>query len=78
MTQIMVAFRNFADAPKKQRRKSEVVPVHNMKAYRRSKNIAPFILNLGTRWRLAVNFMTLPRNSRVPWADAGTTSPLRP
>ena len=30
--------------------KSEVVPVHNIKAYRERRGIAPFILNLGARW----------------------------
>ena len=30
---------------------SEVVPVHTMKAYSRSKGIVPLILNLGTRWK---------------------------
>jgi len=30
--------------------------VYTMKAYRRSRGIAPLILNLGTRWRLVVDF----------------------
>ena len=36
--------------------KCEVFPVHAMKAYRRNGNIAPLILNLGTRRRWAVNY----------------------
>jgi len=31
--------------------KGKVVPVVIMKAYRRSRVIAPLILNLGTSWR---------------------------
>ena len=31
--------------------KGKAVPVHTMKAYRGSRGIAPFILNLGTGWR---------------------------
>jgi len=30
--------------------KSEVVSVHNIKAYRGRRGIAPLILNLGARW----------------------------
>jgi hypothetical protein len=30
--------------------KLKVFPVHDMKAYRKRKGIAPFILNLGTGW----------------------------
>jgi hypothetical protein len=30
---------------------NDVFSVHAMKAYRRSRGIAPLILNLGTRWR---------------------------
>jgi hypothetical protein len=43
--------------------KGKVVPVHTMKAYRRSRGMAPFILHLGARWRRVVNFTpkaTLP------------------
>jgi hypothetical protein len=31
--------------------KSKVFLVHAMKAYRRSRGIASFVLNLGTRWK---------------------------
>jgi hypothetical protein len=62
MTKLTVAFRNFANAPKKESRKGEAVPVHTMKAYRGNRSIAPLILNRGTRCRLAVNFTTLPWN----------------
>jgi hypothetical protein len=55
MTKLTVAFRNFANAPKKQGKKSKVVPVHTIEAHRGSGGIATLILNLGTRWRLAFN-----------------------
>ena len=61
----LVAFRNFANAPTKQCRKREVVAVHAMKAYRGSRGKAPLILNLGTRWRLAIYFTALPCNSEL-------------
>jgi hypothetical protein len=32
-------------------KRGEVFPIHAMNAYRRSRAIAPLILNLGTRWR---------------------------
>ena len=32
-------------------KKGKVIPVHALKACRRSRGIAPPILNLGTRWR---------------------------
>ena len=38
---------------------SRVVPVHTLNTYMGSRGIAPHILNLGTRWRLVVNF--------IPW-----------
>jgi hypothetical protein len=37
-------------------RKSKVFPVRAIEAYRRSRGIAPLILNLNTRWRSVVNF----------------------
>jgi len=40
--------------------KGKVVPVHAMKIYRRSRGIAPLILNLGTRLRWVVNFTPQP------------------
>jgi hypothetical protein len=36
--------------------KGKVIPVHAMKAYRRSRGIAPRILNLGTRWTSVLSF----------------------
>ena len=36
-------------------------PVHAMKAFMRSRGIAPLILNLGTRWRWAVSFTPSPQ-----------------
>jgi hypothetical protein len=35
--------------------KCKGVPVHAVRACRGSEGIAPFFLNLGTRWRLVVN-----------------------
>jgi len=34
--------------------KNNTVPVHNMKAQKRSTNRVPHIPNLGTRWRWVV------------------------
>ena len=36
--------------------KNKVVPVHDVKAYRGSRGIAPLIIDLRTRWRWLVNF----------------------
>jgi len=36
--------------------RSKVVPVHTMRAYCWNRGTAPFILNLGTRWRWVVSF----------------------
>jgi hypothetical protein len=36
---------------RKKGKKSEVVHVHAMKAYKESRGRAPLILNPGTRWR---------------------------
>ena len=41
------------------------VQVHATKAYRGSRGAAPLILNLGTRWRWAVNFTSRPIYARV-------------
>jgi len=41
-------------------KKVKVFPVHAMKAYGRSTDIAPPILNLGTNWSSAVNFTPRP------------------
>jgi hypothetical protein len=38
----------------------KVFPVHSMKAYKGSGDMAPLILNLGTKWRWIVNFTLLP------------------
>jgi len=35
--------------------KGNVVPFHIMKAYRLRINVAPFLLNLHTRWNCAVS-----------------------
>ena len=35
---------------------SKVISVHTMRAYKGSRNIAPPILNFGTRWQWVVNF----------------------
>jgi len=37
--------------------KCKVVPVHNMKAYRRTRSTAPITLNLGMRCKWVLNFM---------------------
>jgi hypothetical protein len=39
-------------------RTRRVVPVHAMKIYRRSRGIAPGILNLASKWRWVVKFTT--------------------
>jgi len=36
--------------------KGKVVPVHTMKAYRGARRLPQHLPNLGTRWRLVVNF----------------------
>jgi hypothetical protein len=36
------------------------IPVHVMKAYRRSESLAPLVLILSTRWMWAVSFMPWP------------------
>jgi hypothetical protein len=36
---------------KKKRWKGKFVPVNAIKAYRRRRNLAPLILNTGSRWR---------------------------
>jgi hypothetical protein len=38
----------------------KIVPVHAMKAYRRSRGIAALILNLSTRWKIVVDFTPWP------------------
>jgi hypothetical protein len=40
--------------------KGKVFPVHAMKAYIRSRDVASLMLNLSTRWRWLVNFMPWP------------------
>jgi hypothetical protein len=46
--------------PTEQKLKGKVVPLHAMKSYSGRRGIAPFILNLGSRWRLVVNFTPRP------------------
>lgn len=46
----------------------EVVPVHNVKAYRRTRGIVPLILNLGSRWSRVANFT--PQPLFPPWKDS--------
>jgi hypothetical protein len=41
------------------------VPVHAMKAYKGSTYIAPFILNLGMRWKWVISLMFWPLLSRA-------------
>lgn len=41
----------FGKGKGKHKGKSKVVPVHTLLAYTGSRNIAPFIFNLGTEWR---------------------------
>jgi hypothetical protein len=56
MTKLIVAFLNFAKAPKNEHetrpvylnKKGKFVPVHAMKAYREIRIIALLFLNLGT------------------------------
>jgi hypothetical protein len=43
-----------------QNTKANLSLVHVMKAYGGSSNIAPFTLNLDTRWRRTVSFMLRP------------------
>jgi hypothetical protein len=43
-------------------KKGKVVLLHSMKAYRRSRGIAPLILNLGAIWRRVVNFTPRPHS----------------
>jgi len=50
MTNLIVVFRSFSTAPKK------ASPAHAIKAYSRSRGIAPLIRNLNTRWRRVVKF----------------------
>jgi hypothetical protein len=40
--------------------KSKVFPVHTIKAYGGSRDIAPFIFILGARWTYVDNFTLLP------------------
>ena len=40
--------------------KTNVIPIHAMKAYRRSSGTAPLILNLGARWWWLVNITPRP------------------
>jgi hypothetical protein len=44
-----------------------VVPVHSLKTCRESVGMAPFIVNLGTRWRLVIN--VTPRPPYPPGKD---------
>jgi hypothetical protein len=41
-------------------RKGKIILFYTMKSYRASRDIAAFILDLGTRWTIAVNFMPQP------------------
>jgi hypothetical protein len=56
---LIVAFRNFANAPKKSS------PVHAIKAHSRRRGIAPLIRNLNTRRRRVVK--STPRTSKALW-----------
>ena len=42
--------------------KGKAFCIHALKAYRGSRSMAPFILNLGTRWRWVVSFTRRPQN----------------
>ena len=56
--------------------KSTLVPLHTMKPYRGNGGLAPLILNLGTRWRWAVNCTPRPLYPR-PWSSGlGEKNPL--
>jgi len=44
----------------------KVVPIHTVKAYRGSRDIAPLILNLYIRWRGVVNLHTQATISPPP------------
>jgi hypothetical protein len=37
-------------------KEGKIVPVRVMKAYQRSRGIAPLILNLSSRWKIVVDF----------------------
>ena len=50
----MTAYNEFCvpETPLRERMKKKVkLSVHDMKAYRGSRGIAPLVINLGTRWR---------------------------
>jgi hypothetical protein len=57
--------------------KCKVVPVQAIKAHRGSRRIHPLIINLGKRWKSAVNCMTQPFHSRnkhsvpIAWGRGG-------
>jgi len=36
----------------------KIFPLHSKQAYRGSSSVGPLFLNLGTRWRRVVNFMS--------------------
>jgi hypothetical protein len=60
--------------------KGKVVPVHAMKAYRGSGGIAPFILNLSTRWEVNCQHHTpapspLEKESLVPFEEEAGWAP---
>ena len=45
---------------KEKKKKSASFHVHNMRVYRGSRGVAPFILKLCTRWKRVVNFAPRP------------------
>jgi len=56
--------------------RSKVVPVHVVRAYCRNRGTAPFILDLGTRWRWVVGFTPGKKAALKALQAATTTSPL--
>jgi hypothetical protein len=61
----------FSNGP--QGKQDEAVYVHAMNAYRVSRNIAPFILNLSARWRSDLQSLTsctapVPTEEKAGWA----------
>jgi hypothetical protein len=48
---------------------NKFAPVHIMKAYRGSTGIAPLILNIGTKWTRAANFMPWQLYPPPPWKE---------
>jgi hypothetical protein len=66
MTKLMVAFRNFANVPKK----GKTVPLHAKQSQRAGTGVAVLILNPNTRRGWVVN--DTPRPFYTPGSRAGT------